>query len=463
MKKLCSLCLLLIVVMLWNCCVVSAVPASESCMTLDAKEALAGKNQLLPTAKSVVLYAPDSDTMVYSWNADEPLDPSGMNKIMTALIALEEGDPEAVVSVTAGALSSVESGAMAAGLKAGESMTLRDLLYLMMVGSANDAAAVIAEHIAGSQTPFVSMMNERARELGCTNTVFLNPTGLSVDGQFTTARDLAKITARALKLPAFVEMFSAIEYTVPASGTSPERKAVTTNYMMSDASIQNQLDSRVTGGKTGALSSTDRSLISTAEKDGQKYLAVVMSAKGTMTSSGSAIRIYGNFKETKLLLDHAFSQYEMRQLLSADKVMALFPVSGGENDLAVSSRVDVSALMPADMKSERVSCRCEQSPGMLFAPVQKGDIVGTVQLWYDNMCVAQGDLIAMHSVKGIGTSAVALQPEANVDSGAFKTVVTVCLVVIVIAVLLGAGTLFGIRMVRVARHRKRNKAGLRRR
>lgn len=457
MKKKCSLCLLLIIVLLWNCGFASAEPASDSCMTLDAKEALAGKSQLLPTAKAVVLYAPDSDTMVYSWNADELLDPSGMNKIMTALIALEDGDPDAVVTVTSGALSSVETGAMAAGLKAGENLTLRDLLYLMMVGSANDAAAVIAEHIAGSQTAFVSFMNERARELGCTNTVFLNPTGLSADGQYSTARDLAKITARALRLEAFVEIFSAIEYTVPASDTSPERKVLTTNYMMSDASIKGQLDSRVTGGKTGALTSTDRSLISTAEKDGQKYLAVVMSAKGTTNSGGSAIRTYGNFKETKLLLDHAFSQYAKRQLLSADKVMALFAVSGGENDLAVSSRQDVSALMPADMKSERVTYRCEQNTGALSAPVEQGAVVGTVQLWYDNMCVAQSDLVAMHGVKEIGKSAIALQPEAKTDSGAFGTVVMVFLVVILAAVLLGAGIMAGIRMVRVANYRKQKK------
>lgn len=461
MKKIRRYVLLLLVLMIWNCCRALAVPASDSCMTLDAKEALAGKNQLLPTAQAVVLYAPDSDTMVYSWNPDVPLDPSGMNKIMTALIAIEEGDPNAVVTVTAGALNSVEVGAMAAGLKAGESMTLQDLLYLMMVGSANDAAAVIAEHISGSQAAFVSAMNERAGELGCTNTVFLNPSGLSVEGQYTTARDLAKITARALKLEAFVEIFSAVEYTAPETEKSPERKVATTNYMMSDVTIHDQLDNRVTGGKTGALSSTDRSLISTAEKDGQRYLSVVMSAKGTMTSNGSAIRTYGNFRETKLLLDHAFSQYANRQLLSANKVMAQFQVAGGENDVAVSSRQVVSALMPTDMNSDQVTYRCEETVGGLSAPVEQGSVVGTVQLWYDNMCVAQGDLVAMHSVKEKGTSATVLQPQAKVDNGMVKTVALVCLLVLLVSVLLVAGMIGGIRMFRIAQYHKRHKAGQR--
>lgn len=463
MKKMRRWSLLLLILLLWNCCSVSAVPASDTCMTLDAKSALAGNSQLLPTAQAVVLYAPDSDTMVYSWNPDLPLDPSGMNKIMTALIAIEGGDPDAVVTVTSEALNSVEVGAMAAGLKAGESMTLRDLLYLMMVGSANDAAAVIAEHIGGSQSAFVAVMNQRATELGCTNTVFMNPTGLSAEGQYSTARDLAKITAEALRLQAFVEMFSAVEYTVPGSDSAPERKAVTTNYMMSDASVRDQLDSRVTGGKTGALSSTDRSLISTAEKDGQRYLAVVMGAKGTMTSSGSAIRTYGNFSETKLLLDHAFSQYSQRQLLSANKVMAQFQVAGGENDLAVSSRQAVAALMPTDMKSERVTYQCVEKAGGLSAPIEAGEIVGTVQLWYDNICVAQGDLIAMHGVKEKGTAATVLQPQAKVESGVFKTLAVVCLLALLGVILLAAGIVGGIRMIHVIQYRKRRKVGQRRR
>ena len=133
MKNICRLCLLLVIILLWNCCYVSAVPASDSCLTLDAEVALAGNSQLLPTAQAVVLYAPDSDTMVYCWNPDVQLDPSGMNKIMTALLALEKGDPDAPVTVTTTALNSVENGAMSANLKSGEIMTLRDLLFLMMV------------------------------------------------------------------------------------------------------------------------------------------------------------------------------------------------------------------------------------------------------------------------------------------------------------------------------------------
>ena len=135
----------------------------------------------------------------------------------------------------------------------------------MMVGSANDAAAVIAEHIGTSQGAFVGLMNQRAKELGCENTQFMNANGLSHEEQYTTARDLAKITEAALHNEIFVELFSAIKYTVPATNKSEARELVTTNHLMSTETVRNQFDERVTGGKTGALNTTDRSLICTAE------------------------------------------------------------------------------------------------------------------------------------------------------------------------------------------------------
>ena len=461
MKKIRFCSMLLLIILIWNSICVCAVPVADSCITLDAQSSLAGNSQLLPTAQAAVLYAQDSDTMVYSWNADLRIDPSGMNKIMTALIALETEDTAALVTVTSTAINSIKIGSMSAGLKAGECLTLLDLLFLMMVGSANDAAAVIAEHISGSQAAFVSLMNQRALDLGCTNTNFLNPTGLSAEGQYSTARDLAKITNAALGLDAFVELFSAIEYTIPATDTTAERKVVTTNYMMSDAAVRDQLDDRITGGKTGALSTTERSLISTAEKDGQRYLAVVMSAKGTMTDDGTAVRTFGNFSETKLLLDHAFSQYAKHQLLSNSKVMAQFKVIDGENDLAVSSSQAVSALMPNDMKADLVTYRCVEATN-LSAPITKGDVVGAVELWYNGICVAQSELIAMHDVKVKGTSAVPLQLQVKDDNDG-PNIIAIFAWIILSVVILAMGIATCLRLVHMRQYQNRHRSKRRRR
>ena len=161
----------------------SAPQIHNGCVSLDAQKPLGGSEQMLDTAKSALLYGLDSGTLIYAWNPDLPVDPSGMNKLMTALVALENTNPDDVVIVSRTALNSVAIGSVSAGLKAGEEITMRDLLYCMMVGSANDAAAVIAEYVGYSQEEFVTMMNDRARELGCENTVFLNPTGLTQEGQ----------------------------------------------------------------------------------------------------------------------------------------------------------------------------------------------------------------------------------------------------------------------------------------
>ena len=391
----------------------SAPEITAGSVTLDAQSPLGGSEKLLDTAKAVILYELGSDTLVYAWNPDALVDPSGMNKLMTALLALEKGNPDDIVTVTRSAVNSVAIGSVSAGLKAGEEISLRNLLYCMMVGSANDAAAVIAEHIGMTQELFVDMMNQRALELGCQNTYFMNANGLSQEGQFTTARDLAKITAAALGNELFVEMFRAVNYTVPATNKVKERYVVTTNYLMSKEKVKNQYDSRVTGGKTGALSTTDRSLICTAEYGDKEYLVVVMSARGTVTADGLAVKTFGSFEETRVLLDYGFGQYAFRQVLQAGQVMGQFAVSGGENDVAACPSQDMMATLPVELVSEELTYRCVVDENGITAPIKKDQVIGRVEAWYKGICVGRSDLVAMHDVYSEGEHMVSLTPNAE--------------------------------------------------
>ncbi len=443
MKKIQRICWLLVALCL---CLSCSFPAAaqpeqsmdtfEGCSTLDAQACLAGDQQLLDTASAVMLYELGSGTLVYSWNPDLLVDPSGMNKIMTALLAVEQGDPDSTVIVSNAALSSLEPGALTAGLASGEEIKLRDLLYCMMVGSANDAAAVIAEYIAGGQAAFVEMMNQKAQELGCSNTMFMNPSGLSHENQYTTARDLAKITAAALELEEFREYFCAASYTVPATNKSQERNLVTTNFMMSKETVSNFLDERVTGGKTGAFTTTDRSLICTAESGDVQYLSVVMSAQGT---KGGTLSLYANFKETGVLLNYGFDNYSLRRLLTTDQVLARFEVIDGENDVAVASASAVHVMMPKEMNASDLTYRCIKTDSGVSAPISTGQCVGTVQVWYGSLCVSQSDLVAMHSVEQPGVHNISLPTTAGSDTdGTLKnTVLVVLIVLLVLALLLG--------------------------
>lgn len=460
MKKMRRILLLFMVLGLITGCVTPVLAQEEegmpakSCMTLDAQVSLYSGERLLETAEAVILYELNSGTLVYGYNPDEQVDPAGMNKLLTALLACELGTPEEQVTVTREALNSVAIGAVSAGLKVGEILSLEDLLYLMMVGSANDAAAVIAAHIGGSQTEFVALMNRRAAELGCTDSQFHNPHGLESEGQHTTARDLAKITAAALENELFSQLFSAVEYTVPATEESEERHVVTTNYLMSQETVRNQYDERVTGGKTGALSTTDRSLICTAESGGCRYLSVVMSAKGTVTSNGLSVVKFGSFEETRALLDHGFSQYSVRQVLYDGRTMEQFSVSGGENDVVARPAQTLVAALPVEMEPSDISYRCTGLEN-LSAPIQTGQTVGTVEVWYQSVCVGQCDLVAMYSVSEPGVNSFTVTPTAQEEREiTLRNILQIGGIILLALVVVAALTVLILRLVRAHRDKR---------
>ncbi len=460
MKKFRRFCLLLLIcALLVPLCVPARAAeggqtAEKGCKTLDANLPLKQDEQLLETAKSVILYELDSRTLVYAWNADEQLDPSGMNKIMTALLALEKADPSTIVTVTRSALDTVPIGSMSANLKNGEQITLLDLLYCMMVGSANDAAAVIAEHISGSQEAFVALMNQRAKELGCSNTNFLNANGLSAEGQYSTARDLAKITEEALKNELFTQLFCTEMYTVPVTNKSEERKVLTTNYMMSTETIRTQLDERVTGGKTGALTTTDRSLIATAQVEGIRYLSVVMSAQGELSDKGSVVR-FGSFEETRVLLDHGFDGYVKRELFASGQSMARFEVDG--YGIAVGPVAAVSAMLPADALESEVSYRTSSNKGVTM-PVGKGQVMGRMEVWFRSMCVAECDLVSLHQLEDPQGVIRPVDPEqVKENTFPWKTVMLVIGVVVISLVLLAVLSVLIVRLLGNLRQKSRHK------
>lgn len=417
MKKSPFLCLLMVLLIIFGMAFPTyaqpndAVDYSNGCISLQAQKPLAGSEKLLESAKAVLLYELSSNTMVYSYNPDTHVDPSGMNKIMTALIALEKVDPQAVATVSRKALDSVPIGSVSAGLKRYEEIKIIDLLYCMMVSSANDAAAVIAEHVGGDQETFVAMMNQRAMELGCKNTNFSNATGISVQGQYSTARDLAVITQAALRNETFAKIFSTVNYTVAKTNKSDARELVTSNNMMRPAN-KDYFDARITGGKTGALSTVDRSLICTAQADGGQYLSVVMQASGTVTEDGLAAVTFGSFEETKKLLDFGYEKYGVFSLLRNDQVVERFHVSGCDSLVSVCASETLRVALPNEALLTDVEYRCVPNPE-LTAPIRKGQKVGTVQVWYNGICIGQSQLNAMHDSYAPGTNHVILQPHVK--------------------------------------------------
>lgn len=403
MKKIKSMCLLLCAAVLLGCLSLPAQAQTDQsvlsgCSSVDAAKSLAPSEKLLETSKAVFLYERKSGTLIYSYNGDERIYPASMVKLMTALIAVEMGTLSDTVTVTKRALSNVAIGSVSAGLVSGERLTLEDLLHCMMAASANDAAVVIAEYVAGSQEGFVKLMNEKAAELGCTGTNFTNAHGLHDPDTYTTARDLCRILDAALENEDFRKLFSAVKYTVPATNKSEAREVKTTNYLMSERQ-KKYYDPRVTGGKTGATDQAGRCVAVTAEGSGMELLAIVMGAVPTYEPNNpNALATHGSFEEMKILLDHAFTNYEYRQVFMENQTVSQYSVSGGANDVVTVPQTEMSTVLPVGITPEELSWVYGNSSVSLSAPVEKGQVINNLQLWYNGLCLAQTDLVAANAV-----------------------------------------------------------------
>ena len=351
---------------------------------------------MLDTAQAVIAYELNTDTLLYTWNPDMRINPTGMVKLLTALIVLERGNLDDMVTVYRSTLDTIAWGAVSAGLKAGEQVPLRDLLLCVMVASANDAAAVMAAHIAGSQKDFVVLMNERAAELGCTDSNFTNVHGLKDENQYSTARDLAIIAEAALENETFAEMFALNNFTMAATNLSAPRYFITTNYMMSDEYMNQYFDYRVTGGKPAAATSADRSMICTAQVGNSRYLLVVMSAQAEISEDGLVVTSFGNFVETKKLMNFVFNSYTVRQVVDQNQALYQYAVKNGRNDVVLQPAEDVWVLLPADYDKDAVVYHNVVDAAGLQAPIAARDKLGVLQISYGGLVLANCDLIAMN-------------------------------------------------------------------
>lgn len=380
---------------------VRAVADEVSCHGLKADLALDGAGKQLDTAKAVILYELGTGTMVYTYNADKQVNPTGLVKFLTVLVALEHGDLNEVVTVKQATLNTVAVGSKSARLKSGEEITLRDLLYCIMVYSANDACAVVAAHIGGNQAGFVEMMNEKAKALGCFDSHFTNAHGLTDSAQYSTPRDLAVITAAALENPVFTEMFGMLSCSIPATNQNEAREYNTTNNMMREK--DKHYDSRITGGKPAAATNTDRSMICTAQVGNARYLCVVMGAKAEMSEDNMVILRYGIFEEMSALLDYAESKFEVRQILDDSQALYRYPVQGGENGVSIRPSRDVFVVLPKECDVDKLHFDYRLDAN-LTVPVVVGQRLGSLTISYGHLTMGTCELLAMHSVAEQGST-----------------------------------------------------------
>lgn len=389
-------------------------PITNGCRTINGMTPLGGTDKILKTAQAAFIYEMNTETIVYAYNPDVRLYPGSLAKIITVLLAVEQGDLNEEVSFSTQWNKTLPPQSITCDLKEGEKVTLAALAYWTMLASANDAAMNIAGHISGSQEAFVELMNQRVAQMGCTDTVFVNAHGLDNPDQYTTARDMTKIVMEACKNETFCEIFGAVGYDVPATNrTDEERTIESDNYLIYQRILPQFHRPEVTGGKTSSTGGSGSSLVCTAEKNDMKLICVVM---GTVRESRNGkVSYYGNFEEMFDLLDFTFDGYRIARVLYPDMVLDQFSVAGGECDVVGYPDVSVNSVLPVDCTLDNLILRYTVENGGLSAPVETDQKIANVQVWYRTSCVAEAQVFAVNPVRSIVNSGVSINSVATRD------------------------------------------------
>lgn len=254
------------------------------------------------SSTAAIVMETSTNTVLYSKNADQALYPASAVKVMTCLMALENSSLDDQVTMTATGVSGVTDGGANISAQLDEVFTMEQCLYAIMVASANDIALQVAEHISGSVEDFVTAMNTRAQELGCTNTVFTNPTGLPDENQHTTAHDMALIMEAAMANDTFRTIAQTTSYTIPATNVSGGDRALTNNFTMINSSSDSYYEPCI-GGKEGYTEASGSTLVCEASKNNMKLVCVVLNgASGVTDDEAIALLNYGFDNFTPLTL-----------------------------------------------------------------------------------------------------------------------------------------------------------------
>lgn len=377
---------------------ISFVPISAAAVDLPEIE-----------AKASILMNAETGEIYYAQNADSQLPPASITKVMTALLALEainRGEIALTDMVTASSTShnDLTLDGSSQNIVPGETMSVESLLYCMLVSSANEACNIIGEYISGgSISDFITLMNARAKELGCTNTNFVNAHGLPAEQHYSSASDIAKIAAAALKYPLFIEIVNTVYKELPATNKSDSRYLMNTNYMINpDRSSYYYREAR--GIKTGSTKAAGQCLTSYVINDNVTAISVVLGCENTQLEDGSYIT--QSFVQTRKLMEWFLKNYSMQTIIGTTDLICEVPVelAEGTNTVVARPQKDVSMLLPGDVdltsiEKNYIIYSQQENSDPLIAPVNAGDIIGEISFSYNGQTYGPVALIANTAIE----------------------------------------------------------------
>jgi len=328
------------------------------------------------SARHAVLLECYSDTVVYGKNERIRAPMASTTKIMTAYIAVKYGELDETVIIPKEA-TNIEGSSVY--LKEGERLTLLELVYALMLESANDASVAIAIAVCGDEASFVNMMNSEAEKLGLTDTHFTNPHGLDNDEHYTTAYDLARLADCAMNEPLFKKIASTQRWVIPGYDGG-KRVLINHNKLL------RYFDGAV-GIKTGFTKRSGRCLVSCAERDGVRLICVTLNAPS-------------DWNDHKNLLSYGFGLFEGVTLAKAGAYTLSLNCVGGEKSSFLCANTDNITVTLEKGKSGKIRAVTEYDR-MLCAPIKKGDKVGRIAYYIDNELIAECPLYSLENVRSI--------------------------------------------------------------
>lgn len=348
-------------------------------------------NDVNTTSPSCILMDAKSGKILYAKNAYNKMYPASTTKIMTAILALENCNLDDIATVSHYSIYSIPVGYSHANLQEGEELTIEQLLNVLLIPSANDSAIVLAEHISGSEEEFCKLMNEKAKELGCINTNFVNPNGIHNVSHYSTAYDLALIGQYAMQFSDIMRIAMTRQYTLPITNKYNKTNRIfnATNALINNESLNTNYYEYATGLKTGYTDTSGSCIVATAEKDDVKLIVVILGSSS----------INKRYNDCKTLFNYGFENYSYLTLHNEKDIIQTIEIKNATNDtknLDVAVKNEIKILTKKNYDETTINPIIEINSD-LEAPIAENTVIGKISYKIDNE-IYSSDLVSASNV-----------------------------------------------------------------
>lgn len=369
----------------------SDIPANTNSNIENTVHSPTSNEELKIYSDACILIENRTGKILYEKNSEQKMYPASTTKILTAIIVIEKGNLQDKTTVSQSAIADMKSSYTSADLIEGEILTVRELLEVLLVRSANDASNVLAEYISGSIPEFVNLMNHKLQEIGCTNTHFVTTNGLHDDNHYTTAKDMATITRYCMQNATFRKIVAMQKCIIPATNKSEERIYKNTNDLIINTSVYYYPG--CIGVKTGFTSQAKNCLISACNKNNLQTIAVVLGA--SLTENKKSAR----YVDSKTLYDYAYKNFAFTKIASANSIAKTIEVKGGTQEtkyLNLLLQNDITSLVKNGTVQNNIPEITLKDN--ISAPISKNSILGKATYTIDGEKYTT-NLIAEHNVE----------------------------------------------------------------